>query len=222
MIAIEYCRTDAEEPRSTGLATSDSCVLVDRACKTYPHPRDTSTLAEPVLPSVAIGNPSAVERCMDQYAALAWNLARRYFAETADAEDAVQEAFVSLWQNAERFNPEVASEPTFVTMIFRRRIIDLVRKKHRPRPEANSPEAELAVDAPRSSGLEISEEVDRVREVMTNLREEEQRVLELGVCQGKSQTEIAEITGWPLGTVKSHGRRGMKKLREMLSEGGSR
>lgn len=150
---------------------------------------------------------------------MAWAIARRYFAMNADAEDAVQEAFVALWKNAQRFDPSIAGEATFVTMIFRRRIIDLVRKKKRPRPEANSPEAEQAIDPTKPPRIEMSEEAARVREQMQCLREEERRVIEMGVCHGLSQAKIAEITGWPLGTVKSHARRGMKRLRDKLTQG---
>ena len=177
-------------------------------------------LSEPLLPSVATGLPGAAERCLDRYGGLVWSLARKYFAEPADAEDAVQEAFVSLWRSAGRFDPEVASETTFVAMIARRRIIDLVRRSRSASPsteptgEAIDPAA--IADAPSTPGLEILEEVERIRNRMQSLREEERRVLDLAVCQGLSQSRVAEVTGWPLGTVKSHARRGMARLREML------
>ena len=68
------------------------------------------------------------------------------------------------------------------------------------------------------SALELQEEAQRARKMMTHLREDERRVLELAVDGGLSQTEISQRTGLPLGTVKTHARRGLIRLREMLSE----
>jgi RNA polymerase sigma-70 factor (ECF subfamily) len=192
-----------------------------------------SPLPENLLARVAAGQPGAVEECLDQYGGLVWSLARRYFARHTDAEDAVQEAFLSLWENAHRFNASVASEGTFVAMICRRRIIDNMRRSSRIESQAavgSDPDVTSAVDevAAREQstidhdgiqlqGFEIAEEANRIRNHMKQLREEEQRVLNLAVCEGMSQTRVAEITGWPLGTVKSHARRGMKRLRDLLS-----
>jgi len=191
---------------------------------------------EAVLPSVAAGEAGAVERCLDRYGGLVWSLARRYFARRSDAEDAVQEAFVSLWENAPRFDGAVASETTFVAMIARRRMIDLVRKAGAARrsvgsdrasgAEAPPPVEQLAAAEPTAieaggvslSGFEIAEEAARVRVHMGRLSEEQQRVLRLALVEGQSQSQIAELTGWPLGTVKSHARRGMKRLRDLLDQ----
>ena len=177
-------------------------------------------MSKPLLPSVATGEPGAAERCLDRYGGLVWSLARKYFSVPADAEDAVQEAFVSLWKSADRFDPEVASETTFVAMIARRRIIDLVRRSRTAAPLSDSAgeaiDTAAIADEPATPGVEIIEEVERVRDRMQSLREEERRVLDLAVCQGLSQSRVAEVTGWPLGTVKSHARRGMARLRELL------
>ncbi|MEN0109575.1 MAG: sigma-70 family RNA polymerase sigma factor [Planctomycetota bacterium] len=196
-------------------------------------------MTEALLPSVAAGEPGAAERCLDRYGGLVWSLARRYFARRTDAEDAVQEAFLSVWENAHRFDERVAGETTYVAMIARRRMIDLVRRAEAARrsmpsaaaggPDAPPPVEEVAAaeaptvehDGVALRGFEVAEEAQRVRIQMARLSEDQQRVLELALCCGRTQTEIAEETGWPLGTVKSHARRGLKRLRELLAESNS-
>lgn len=193
-------------------------------------------MIDAVLPNVAAGESGAAERCLDRYGGLVWSLARKYFARRADAEDAVQEAFVSLWENASKFDAAVASETTFVAMIARRRMIDLVRRSNAARRSLPSEESRGAEPAPAVDqlaanetgrvetdgvalrGFEVTEEAERVRLHLQQLGEDQQRVLRLALCEGQSQTQIAELTGMPLGTVKSHARRGLKRLRELLSE----
>ena len=221
MIAIEYRRFSTQRPGPQLVAVSGATRDFDADPPAITESiRSERPLPELILPNVATGATGAAERCVEQYGGLAWSLAKRYFAVAADAEDAVQEAFVSLWRNADRFDPAIAAESTFVTMIFRRRIIDMARKRKRPAPEVNSLEAEQAVGATEQPAIELSEEAARVRDKMADLREAERRVIELGICQGLSQAKIAEVTGWPLGTVKSHARRGMQRLREMLEKEG--
>ena len=85
-----------------------------------------------------------MQECIDRYGSLVWSLARRWSSDASDAEDAVQEVFISLWQSAGRFDPEIASEASFVTMIARRRLIDRGRKLARRRRV----ETHLEDDAP--------------------------------------------------------------------------
>jgi RNA polymerase sigma-70 factor (ECF subfamily) len=180
-----------------------------------------SALTESVLPSVARGEAGAPERCLDRYGPLVWSLARRYFASRADAEDAVQETFVSIWENAGKFDPAVASETTYVAMIARRRMIDLVRRRVAASAVAGSTggervEVESVAARPTAPAIELQDEARRVRTHMESLRNEERRVLDLSICQGLTQQRIAEVTGWPIGTVKSHARRGLTRLRGLL------
>ena len=64
--------------------------------------------------------------------------------------------------------------------------------------------------------VEVQEETERVRVVMGKLRDDERRVLEMSLMDGLTHSQISEATSLPLGTVKTHARRGLNRLREML------
>jgi RNA polymerase sigma-70 factor (ECF subfamily) len=145
-----------------------------------------------------------------------WSLAKRLSRDTAALEDAVQEIFIAIWKNAGRYDPAKASEPTFIAMIARRRIID------RQRRVARSPTLEALEDT--SAGAEHAEfaEVDlgdearRARAAMALLSHDQRRLILMSVVEGRTHQEIATATGIPLGTVKSHIRRGLDKTAQIL------
>jgi RNA polymerase sigma factor (sigma-70 family) len=169
-----------------------------------------------LLKRIASGDPSAVEGCMTKYRGLVWSLARQFTRNHADAEDAVQEVFIELWRHAERFDPTMAAESTFVSLIARRRLIDRQRR-HARHSGTRSLVVEPAVAAPsQADRLETAEEGRRARELLTQLRPEQRQVLELSIDEGMSQQQIAEATSLPLGTVKTHARRGLMRLRQLL------
>lgn len=154
--------------------------------------------------------------CLDRYAGLLWSLARRWGSAEEDAEDFVQEVFIDLWKSAARYDPEVASEATFVLMIARRRLID--RQRRRGRRPATSPIGDhpgLASDG-AVDRIERGYDVSRAAEALDGLRPEQRDVLKMAVWQGLTHAEIAESTGLPLGTVKTHVRRGLLHIREAL------
>ncbi|MEO1584196.1 MAG: sigma-70 family RNA polymerase sigma factor [Planctomycetota bacterium] len=173
-----------------------------------------------LLPLVASGDQSAVEDCLDRYGGLVWSLARRMCPTRDEAEDAVQEIFVEVWKNAGRFDASIASEVTFIAVIARRRLIDRRRKAGR-RPDESSLIEETVRDGgtSRVSGpLELGEEAEVAREVLSELSEEQQRVLQLSIFYGQSHEKIARSTGLPLGTVKTHARRGLIRVRDILAQ----
>ena len=176
-----------------------------------------------LLPRIAAGDQSAVPECISRYGTLIWSLARRRLASRQDAEDAVQEVFVDLWRSADRFDPLLAEEITFVAMIARRRVIDTLRRRT-ALPQASAVDAssitELADpvgDASVGRRLELGEEARLADEHLGQLKPEEQRVLRLSIYDDLSHAAIAEHTGLPLGTVKSHIRRGLDSLRLKLA-----
>lgn len=188
------------------------------------NPALTPPSGPTLLQRVAQGDDAAVRGCVDQYADLVWSVARR-FVPPAEAEDAVQDVFIDLWKSAARFDPGVASEAAFVVMIARRRLIDRLRRLTR-RPAASAlPEWAEAKDGAGGGGngagaaeraAEIAEEAAIASRAMNQLSPEQRRVLQLAVSFGYTHTQISEITGLPLGTVKTHVRRGLIKVREAL------
>ena len=135
---------------------------------------------------------------------------------TEDAEDAVQEVFIDIWKNAERFDEGRASETTFIAMIARRRIIDRVRLAGR-RISADSIEDIVAEPQSRDDRrVQLSVEAEQAARALRSLKPEQQQVLQLSIVQGLSHQEIADVTGMPLGTVKTHARRGILQAREIL------
>ncbi len=176
-------------------------------------------MAEAILKRIASGDKNAVQDCMNAYGGLIWSLARRLSPNTDDAEDAVQEVFLDLWKNADRFDETLSSETTFVAMIARRRLIDRLRYSKR-RISANSIE-DLITEPINTNGnsLQLCVEAKEAAKALETLRPEQRQVLELSIIQGLSHQEIADATGMPLGTVKTHARRGLIQVREFLGIG---
>lgn len=173
----------------------------------------------PVLPDVAAGLPAAIELCIDRYGGLVWSLARRNCPDEQTAEDAVQDVFIKLWQVADRFDPSLASEATFVAMIARRRLIDLYRKRRGDNAIAIDPETlELQEDIQRdaASRAELNDDARQAESFLRELPLEQQHVIRLSVYDGLSHSRIAEATGLALGTVKTHIRRGLGALQQRL------
>jgi RNA polymerase sigma-70 factor (ECF subfamily) len=173
-----------------------------------------------ILADVAAGQGEAMEACIAEFGGMVWSLALKMSPSREDAEEGVQEVFIDVWRHATRFDPAVSSEATFVAMIARRRLIDRHRRRASRPPVAPLPASAVAAvpAAAVPSSLEIADEADRIRRCLDRLRPEERRVLELALCEGLTQTAIAERTGLPVGTVKSHARRGLIRLRQLVAE----
>ncbi|MFT4514964.1 MAG: RNA polymerase sigma factor (sigma-70 family) [Planctomycetota bacterium] len=169
-----------------------------------------------ILTDVAAGKPAAVEACLRHFTGSVWNLARRYLHNDSDAEDATQEIFVDLWKSAHRFDAELGSAMTFVMTLARRRLIDRNRKRGRTPTSHSLTDAQEIAEERQPDTLELDDEVRRVSGAMQELRPNQREVLELALVHGRSHQQISETTGMALGTVKSHARRGLMRVRELL------
>jgi RNA polymerase sigma-70 factor (ECF subfamily) len=165
---------------------------------------------------VAAGEATAVEECLRAYRGLVWSLARRLAANPSDAEDAVQEVFIDLWQSAGRFDPAKASEATFVATIARRRLIDRHRRQGRQPDAGTLPDESLMPAQETPDRVELDDEAARAQAGLAQLRADERQILELSIYQGLSHRQIAAQVDLPLGTVKTHSRRGLQRLRSLL------
>jgi RNA polymerase sigma-70 factor (ECF subfamily) len=149
-------------------------------------------------------------------------LARRLSRTAADAQDATQDIFLQIWRSAGRFDESKGSEKVFIAMIARRRLIDRLRKSAAEPPMDSSDEVLESVvwsDSGSGSSADTSIEAAQAMRALAELRPEQRQVLELGLLQGLTQSEIAKRLDMPLGTVKSSMRRGLIRLRECMRVG---
>jgi RNA polymerase sigma-70 factor (ECF subfamily) len=170
----------------------------------------------PLLPRIAAGDELAVREVVARYGPLIWSLVRRWTPDTNDAEDAVQEVFVDLWRSAARYDAARATEPGFVAMVTRRRLIDRLRRRQRAIEfEPLSDNHDIAID--QEPDIDQAIRVERAREALRALPTAQRTMLELSLLHGRTHDEIARETNTPLGTVKSHIRRGLQRARDLLA-----
>ncbi len=171
-------------------------------------------MSEALLPRIAAGDETAVAPFIKRYERVIWWMARKY--SFRDPEDAVQDVLLALWKSAPSFDPSKAGESTFVGMLARRKLIDRYRKSTRRLPTQtleSAPETSFSQESP----IEHQAEAALASRLMRReLRPEQRSVIELSVFEGLSHREISTRTGMPIGTVKTHIRRGMMQLREFM------
>jgi RNA polymerase sigma factor (sigma-70 family) len=173
-------------------------------------------MPDSLMNRIAHGEEAALAEVMEQYGSLIWAIARRLTRNPADAEDAVQEILTDIWRSAHRFDPDAGSEKVFITMIARRRLIDRMRRLvNRVQTESTDVLDQLGFHTADTAG-EIAVEAERAARAVATLRPEQRRVIELGLLQGLSHSDIARVTGMPLGTVKTFMRRSLIAIREKL------
>lgn len=172
--------------------------------------------APAILPRIADGDPNAMADLIDTYGDLIWSLARRYFGASPVAQEAVQEAFLSLWSSAARFRPQRGAELTFVVTVARRRMVDQIRREARFSDSVPLVGDEADLSQEGQARLEAQLEMIRVRPHLRELSEDERKILSLSLYEGYSHSEIAKRLNMPVGTVKTRIRRSLIRLRDAL------
>jgi RNA polymerase sigma factor (sigma-70 family) len=163
---------------------------------------------------------SALAELYDRYGRTAYGLALRVLRDQALAEDAVQEAFLTVWRTASKFVPERGKASTWILTLVHRRAVDAVRREHRRRADTLERAPEPSVESvDESAWLRLQRE--RVQEALSRLPDAQREALELAYYGGLSQSELAERLGQPLGTIKSRMFGGLSRLRELLGEPGT-
>jgi RNA polymerase sigma-70 factor (ECF subfamily) len=177
---------------------------------------DPSPEREGLLERVARGDAEAVQACLDRYAPLVWSVAKKAWDDVATIEDVVQEVFIDVWKSAERFDPSKASEATFIATIARRRVIDRRRRAGRSPIQEEVQESSASVEDAGLQQVDLGDEARLARQALDELKPDQRRVILMSVVEGLTHPEIASATGLPLGTVKSHIRRGLDQAAQKL------
>jgi len=159
---------------------------------------------------------AAFARLFDHFAPRLKGFAMRAGANTAEAEDIVQDVMIKVWQRAHQFDPQQAQVSGCIYRIARNQQIDRFRKDRRPEPEMLVPEEEAAPDAGQVVALE--QEAAGLREALSRLKPDQREMVERAYLGELSHTEIQAETGLPLGTIKSRIRLALEKLRHEMKD----
>jgi RNA polymerase sigma-70 factor (ECF subfamily) len=177
-----------------------------------------------LVAALAQDEVGALEQLYDRYSALVFSVALRVLHDHALAEDVTQEVFLRIWRQPASFDPERGRFISWISSVARNRALDEQRRMTRRRRAEDPDEgpmlrlpAEGRGDDPATEAVHADER-RRVQEAMLELPEAQRIVIELAYFGGLTQTEIAERTGDPLGTIKTRVRLGMRKLREALTD----
>ena len=134
--------------------------------------------------------------------------------DATTAEECAQDVMTTLWRKAEQFDPTRASVATWVFTIARNRRIDIARRDRRPEPEELSWGPEPEPD--QAHVLELQQESARLAQAMAMLPQNQRNLIEQAYFGEMTQAQIAQITGLPLGTIKSRIRLALDRLRHAL------
>ncbi|WP_435120938.1 RNA polymerase sigma factor [Micromonospora tulbaghiae] len=158
------------------------------------------------------GDEAALREAYDRYGRAVLHLATTTLVNRSDAEDVTQATFVAAWLGRETFDPAKGSLVGWLLGIGRRKVVDRIRAAAR---ETRVVETVKQLPEPVSTGPDPDTVVDRlvVADELARLPDEERRMLELAFYDDLTHQQIAAVTGVPLGTVKSHIRRGMQSLK---------
>ena len=164
---------------------------------------------------------TALGALYDRWVRSLYSLVLHLLKDPDEAEDVVEETFWQAWRKASSYEPSKGAVSTWLLTIGRRKALDRIRAKKRHKEDPIGRDRTFA-DLPSpnpdpSQDMEGSELREHVRAALRELPAEQREVLELGYFNGMSQTEIADATGQPLGTIKTRMRLAMQKLREPLS-----
>jgi RNA polymerase sigma-70 factor, ECF subfamily len=178
---------------------------------------------EELMPWIGRKDAEAFEVFYDRHGGAAYSLAYRILGERGAAEDCIQEAFISIWRSGGRFDPTRGSVRSWTLSIVRNRAIDALRSKAGKAPKLTFDDEEILESRPSSELTEEeamrNETATEVRGALTQLPDEQSKVIQLAYFGGFSQSEIAGMLNVPLGTVKGRMRLGLEKIRGELAEG---
>jgi RNA polymerase sigma-70 factor (ECF subfamily) len=172
-----------------------------------PSTEDDSSL----LALVQSGNEQAMASLFDRYSKVVYSVALRVLRDPASAEDVLQEVFMQIWRNPDSFTAARGSLGGWLSIVSRNRSIDTLRRK---RPSANVDDIPLASSFNLADEAERNSLMERARGVIHKLPAEQRKTLEMAFFDGLTHSEIAEMTGDPLGTVKTRIRSALLTLRK--------
>jgi RNA polymerase sigma-70 factor, ECF subfamily len=167
-----------------------------------------------LLALVQRGDEYAMASLFDRYSKVVYSVALRVLRDPASAEDVLQEVFMQIWRNPDGFVAARGSLGGWLAVVSRNRSIDALRRK---RPTDNVDDMALASNYNLADEAERNNLIEKARVVIHRLPVEQRKTLEMAFFDGLTHSEIAEMTGDPLGTVKTRIRSALTSLRKVFT-----
>ena len=199
-INIRVCDIDSETIESKKNVSSDS--------------KNKQIWSELLKKVDILKDTSAFEELFNHFAPRVKAFLMKSGADPQMAEECSQEVMATVWRKAHLFDPSRASASTWIFTIARNKKIDAIRKQNRPEPEQLYPDQDYEPD--QESVVELQQETERLTSALEELPEKQRVLVEKAYLGELSHSEIAEITGLPLGTIKSRIRLALEKLRHSM------
>jgi len=166
-----------------------------------------------LLALVQRGDEQAMASLFDRYSKVVYSVALRVLRDPASAEDILQEIFMQVWRNPDSFVATRGSLGGWLAVVSRNRSIDQLRRK---KPTDSVEDVALASPYNLADEAERNSLMEKARSAMTLLPKEQRKTLEMAFFDGLTHSEIAEMTGDPLGTVKTRIRSALTTLRKVF------
>lgn len=173
--------------------------------------------ADALLAACAGGNRLALQQLYKSEAPRMLGIAMRFLKRRALAEEAVHDAFVSIWSHAASFNPDAGKAQAWISAIVRNRSLNILRGEARTEltDDMSAFESESDEESPEATVMRLSDNA-QLKRCLGTLDEKRRNIIVLAYTQGLSHGELAERLKVPLGTMKSWIRRSLIQLRECL------
>lgn len=186
-----------------------------------------ATLAA-LMPALVQRDPEALGRLYDLTLGAVHALVHRVLAHPQDTEEVVLDVYLQAWDSAARWEPARGPVMAWLRQLAWSRAVDHYRRRHRDRQRRGlhpiDPEqayGEAWFDERPMDPMALQLDARAAAAALSTLAPAQREVLTLAFGEGLSHAEVAARTGWPLGTVKSHARRGMAALRRALGIDGA-
>jgi RNA polymerase sigma-70 factor (ECF subfamily) len=163
-------------------------------------------------------DPSAMEALYDRHSRQAFGLAYRILGDGSSAEDVVQEAFLTVWRQAERIDSARGRLSSYLMTVVHHKAVDLMRSRRGQavRHLPLDPNVVGQEEADMVEGLANSSRREAIQGALSSLPPEQLEPIRLAYFEGLTHVEIADKLAVPLGTVKSRLRLGLEKMRSAL------
>ncbi len=183
---------------------------------------DEASIEAELIRRIARNERQAFDELYARYSRPLFSYAYNFLKDRTQAEEVIQDAFVKIWRTAKNYNPSLSRPFSWAVLVTKRLCIDRLRRR-KPETLMEDPLILQKEDDFNNSerspdeAAAVGEEIGRLKEMIKQLPKSQMESLSLALSRGLTQQEISDTLNMPLGTVKTSMRRGMQRLKQLMS-----